>query len=632
MSQALEKGTVLRGNDNRYTIIRALGQGSFGITYLAHTQVEGSLGTVDVEVAVKEFFMKDINSRDGSSVTGSSSKDGLFDKYRQKFRREAQNLAKMKHPGIVRVIEAFDTNNTSYIAMQYLGGGSLDDFIARRGKLPEDEALRYARGIGEALEYMHSHKMLHLDLKPSNVMLNRQGDPVIIDFGLSKQYDESGNPESSTTVGGGTPGYAPIEQASYREGKGFPVTIDIYALGATLFKMLCGHRPPEVSDLFEEGFPYGDLEGVSEGTVAIVAKAMSLHKGDRYQTVGEFLAALGGPKADESTSIVNEETDIEVAQVVSTPTPTPKPAVPRPSSLSERGAQRAEDEKAKPVKNKSRLWLFLLLAAVAAIVVLIVLLPNGSDGDIKDTTNKINVEPVKTIPVGNVLLEMIYVEGGTFTMGCTGEQGDECDGDEKPTHQVTLDGYFIGETEVTQALWREVMGSEPTEKGGWTTEYGRGDNFPAYRVSYEDVQEFIKCLNKRTGRTFRLPTEAEWEYAARGGSRSRGYKYSGSDTPGNVAWYYDNSGHKTHPVKGKQANELGLYDMSGNVWEWCQDWYGNYGSDSLRNPQGPSSGSDCVYRGGGGGNDARYCRVSNRSNDSPSIRASGLGFRLVLEP
>ena len=369
MSQALEKGTVLRGNDNRYTIIRALGQGSFGITYLAHTQVEGSLGTVDVEVAVKEFFMKDINSREGSSVTGGSSKDGLFDKYRQKFRREAQNLAKMKHPGIVRVIEAFDTNNTSYIAMQYLGGGSLDDLIARRGKLAEDEALRYARGIGEALEYMHSHKMLHLDLKPSNVMLNRQGDPVIIDFGLSKQYDESGNPESSTTVGGGTPGYAPIEQASYREGKGFPVTIDIYALGATLFKMLCGHRPPEVSDLFEEGFPYGDLEGVSEGTVAIVAKAMSLHKGDRYQTVGDFLAALGAPAsaaADETTEITDEETDIEVKREVSAPATEPKEPTSPPTSI----------------KKKGKRWvLFVELIALMAAGAGVLLL--GRDGEPK---------------------------------------------------------------------------------------------------------------------------------------------------------------------------------------------------------------------------------------------------------
>ena len=382
MSQALEKGTVLRGNDNRYTIIRALGQGSFGITYLAHTQVEGSLGTVDVEVAVKEFFMKDINSREGSSVTGSSSKDGLFDKYRQKFRREAQNLAKMKHPGIVRVIEAFDANNTSYIAMQYLGGGNLADHIGRQGKLAEEEALRYARAIGGALAYMHAHHMLHLDLKPSNVMLDRWGEPVIIDFGLSKQYDESGNPESSTTLGGGTPGYAPIEQASYREGKGFPVTIDIYALGATLFKMLTGHRPPEADKIFNDGFPYDDLKGVSQSTIDVVAKAMAPRKADRYQSVEAFLAALGASAsaaADEATEITDEETDIEMVQAFSTPPATePKEPTSPPT----------------PIKKKGKWWVLLvvliaLLAAGAGVLLL------GRDGEpIIDNYDTTPAEPV----------------------------------------------------------------------------------------------------------------------------------------------------------------------------------------------------------------------------------------------
>ncbi len=248
----------------------------------------------------------------------------------------------------------------------------------------------------------------------------------------------------------------------------------------------------------------------------------------------------------------------------------------------------------------------------------------------KPTTSKKNDE-IKTIRVGNVDLRMVYVEGGTFTMGCTYEQSGECDDDEKPTHQVMLDDYYIGETEVTQALWREVMGSEPTENGGWTTKYGRGNNYPAYYVSYEDVQEFIKRINRKTGLTFRLPTEAEWEYASRGGNKSRGYKYSGSNDINNVAWYDGNSDIKTHPVKSKQANELGLYDMSGNVWEWCQDLYGNYGSDSLRNPQEPSSGSDCVNRGGAWGSDARYCRVTNRDYDYPSHGGLNVGFRLVLE-
>ncbi|MBP5546099.1 MAG: serine/threonine protein kinase [Bacteroidales bacterium] len=373
MEQALDKGTVLQSSANSYTISRALGQGSFGITYLANTKFVGALGAINVEVALKEFFMKEINSREGSSVTGGgSSRDSLFDKYRQKFRREAQNLSRMEHPGIVKVIEAFDTNGTSYIAMEYLGGGSLDDLIASRGRLPEADALRYIRAIGEALSYMHAHQMLHLDLKPSNVMLNRQGEPVIIDFGLSKQYDESGNPESSTTVGGGTPGYAPIEQAGYRDGEGFPVTMDVYALGATLFKMLCGHRPPDADRVMNDGFPYGDLKGVSQATVDVVAKAMAYRKAERYQTVDEFLAALGAPvsSADEATALESEETEVEVARVVSTPAnlkPQPQPKVP-PKTKTPPPTQPT------PPQKKSLLWLWITLPIVLAVGIVAVVI------------------------------------------------------------------------------------------------------------------------------------------------------------------------------------------------------------------------------------------------------------------
>lgn len=318
MNQHLEKGTIVQSAAYHYKIVNILGQGSFGITYLATMEVPGSLGAIPTEVALKEFFMKEINTRNGSSVTGgSTTRDGLFEKYRQKFRHEAENLSLMRHDGVVKVLESFDANGTSYIAMQYLAGGSLDSFIEKRGHLSEKEAIHMTCGIGDALSNMHKHHMLHLDLKPSNVMLNKQGEPVIIDFGLSKQYDESGVPETSTTVGGGTPGYAPLEQASYREGVGFPVTMDIYALGATLFKMLCGHRPPEADKIMNDGFPYDELKGVSRPLVNVVTKAMAFRKADRYQTVDEFIAALQTVNTtDEATSVVTgDSTELEVSGV-----------------------------------------------------------------------------------------------------------------------------------------------------------------------------------------------------------------------------------------------------------------------------------------------------------------------------
>ena len=224
--------------------------------------------------------------------------------------------------------------------------------------------------------------------------------------------------------------------------------------------------------------------------------------------------------------------------------------------------------------------------------------------------------------VRGVSFEMVRVEGGTFRMGATSEQEDEADGDEKPVHSVTLSSYYIGKTEVTQALWQAVMDSNPS--------YFKGADLPVEFVSWNDCQEFIQKLNSLTGRNFRFPTEAEWEFACRGGNNSCGYKYSGSNNLDSVAWYDDNSDGQTHPVATKAPNELGIYDMSGNVWEWCGDWYANYTSNSQSNPSGPQSGSCRVIRGGGWDYVVWGCRLSFRFRFNPTYRIHFLGLRLAL--
>ncbi len=228
----------------------------------------------------------------------------------------------------------------------------------------------------------------------------------------------------------------------------------------------------------------------------------------------------------------------------------------------------------------------------------------------------------KTFTVGGVTFTMKRVEGGTFQMGATSEQGSDAKSEESPVHSVTLSDYYIGETEVTQALWQVVMGSNPS--------YKKGNNLPVENVSWEECLEFIRILNTLTGQCFRLPTEAEWEYAARGGKKSRGYKYGGSNNLSSVAWYTGNSNNSTHSVKTKHANKLGLYDMSGNVWEWCQDWYGQYSRNMQTNPLGPSMGSYRLNRGGSWSHSSGFCRVSYRSFALPSARRSYLGLRLAL--
>ena len=281
--------TTLR--DGKYRILRPLGHGSFGVTYLATAKVvvKGTLGEMETEVkvAVKEFFMGDINTRaaDGSSVEGSGG--SVFSNYRKKFRREAENLSKLNHPNIVKVLDVFDENNTTYYVMQYIEGMNLNDYIQKKGRLNEKEALGIVKDMGKALSYMHRNRMLHLDIKPKNVMIENDGKAILIDFGLAKQYTATGEPESSTSIGMGTPGYAPIEQANYHQDGTFPVTLDIYAFGATIYKMLTGQTPPHASDLLEDGFPetmFRNL-GVSEHMIGCVKKAMGPTKKSRYQSL-----------------------------------------------------------------------------------------------------------------------------------------------------------------------------------------------------------------------------------------------------------------------------------------------------------------------------------------------------------
>ena len=318
---SLAIGTILHGEAYDYKIMDVLGQGTFGITYKAKVEMKGALGRLDsnMYVAVKEFFMKEINGRENSSVTsGSTSNGGLFYYYRDKFEREARNLSTLSHPNIVKVLEAFHANGTTYYSMEYIDGISLDKKIAQspQGRMPLTEAIETLKQISAAIAFMHSRNMLHLDVKPGNVMMRKDGTAVLIDFGLSKQYTSDGEPESSTKVGAGTPGYAPIEQASYHEGKGFPTMMDVYALGGTLFKMLTGQRPPEASEILNEGFPTDSLRQLftPDNIVNSISKAMAPLKKDRWQTVDEFVNHLD----EHGEHTIYEDTSSENARSEST--------------------------------------------------------------------------------------------------------------------------------------------------------------------------------------------------------------------------------------------------------------------------------------------------------------------------
>ncbi len=609
MSQKLKPGTILHAS---YRIERAIGQGGFGITYLA-TDL-----TLDRKVAVKEFFPQDYCNRDGETshiTVGSLSACDFVERLKAKFLKEARNIAKFDYPGIIRIHSAFEENNTAYYVMEYIEGASLWDIVKRNGPLDQKQAIEYIKKVGDALSYVHQRLINHLDVKPANIMLRRSDNtPILIDFGLSKQYDQKGL-QTSTTPAGISHGFAPIEQYKAGGVSEFSPQTDVYSLAATLYFLLSGTIPPQASEIIETGLRFPD--GFPERLASVISMAMSNPRFNRQPTVADFIAeiteaASSSLSSSSSTGTAQSYTQSTEPVDVSTIHPTGWPDTQEHATVS---VQEANKKK----KRFNMVSIVGLIFGVFAVVAAIKFWSESSVREVPIAMDEVD-SPTETFTVNGVSFSMVPVEGGTFMMGSN--NGDD---DEKPVHSVTLSDYMIGETEVTQALWEAVMGSNPS--------YRKGDNLPVEQVSWNDCQEFIRKLNSITGQRFRLPTEAEWEYAARGGSMSQGYEYSGSDNLGDVAWYYENSGDKTHSVKTKDSNELGLYDMSGNVWEWCEDWYdiNAYSSHSSSNPKGPSSGSRCVYRGGSYYYGATYCRAPFRRDNYPSFRNGTVGFRLALD-
>lgn len=538
--------------NGRYIIKRMLGQGGFGITYLAEQ------GFLKKQFAIKEFFLRNLCIRkDGTKMTAVTQPE-MVGRYKEKFIKEAQIIALFDHPNIVKVTDFFYENNTVYYVMDYVEGKSLSTIISEKGSLTEHEALGYIRKVAAALDYIHAHNVNHLDLKPANIMIRDvDGEPIVIDFGVSKQYDEKKD-QTSTTPPGITEGYSPMEQ--YRAGgvSTFSPQSDIYALGATLFKMVTGVTPPMAPDVLNDGLPPFPAS-VSKTLSHAIEEAMNPKKNDRPANVKAFMALLGN-EVDEKTMIVKTQPEVSEATVITSPLPPPPPPPPLP-----------QNEKRKGI-------------------------------------------------IQNLINNMVNVEGGHFIMGRKYSLLDGF-GEDNKAHNVVLSNFSIGRYQVTQEEWITIMGNNPS--------YHQGGGLPVESVSWDDCQKFIEKLNNITGYRFRLPTEAEWEYAARGGKFSKGYPYSGSDRIDEVAWFEINSQSQLHPVGEKKPNELGLFDMSGNVWEWCQDWYvDSYNVNEQMNPKGPSTGLYRVMRGGSWNTIIEGCSVyyRNRSNE----KSQRLGFRLAL--
>lgn len=581
----LKQGCTLK--NGKYKIVKTLGQGSFGITYLAttHTLMEGQLGKlyVNVNVTIKEFFMCDYSSRAVDGVSVERTNSSLVKYYQNKFHREAINLSKMHHPNIVKVLEVFDENNTTYYVMEFIDGSTVDDYIIKNGKLSVEESLKITKEVCLALAYMHEHNMLHLDLKPKNIMRNNEGHIFLIDFGLAKQYKENGEPESSTSIGLGTPGYAPIEQAYYKSDGTLPVTIDIYALGASLYKMLIGKTPPESSLVLNEGLPLTILKqaNVDDKVIAIVSKAMAPIKKNRYQTVNALSEAISAIilSDDESTFVQDHKED-----TINSKKNVHENVKQHNSNHKNRVVEKNEVKK-EPVAIKKRKWALIILGVLLVMFPVFKIykkymaekeasmFPSALVSKdtmvvkkyLTDFTNAPDAHRTKVKQRYEILKAIDYIDEHmvTIRMGSVPQYGIYREASIeasiwsvikiKSIDSSTVAAFKLFQHEITNKLWRTIMGDNQTGK----------DNEPV-EVSYEKCVEFIEQLNKLSDKKYRLPTIAERLLAAKQKQFSH---IANEDT-----LKFNNPPFRFCSDKDDIDNNIyRLYNIRVSTCEWCQD-------------------------------------------------------------
>ena len=633
-----------------FTLESKIGSGGMGEVWLAH---QISLGR---KAAVKILFPSFAQNPD----------------YVARFIQEARLSANLSHPNIVTTFSAGDDRGLKYMASEFIEGEDLEQKIEGSGTIPEKEALGIARCVASALDYAWNRsKLLHRDIKPANIMIDKEGLVKLMDMGISKSLDAV----SSMTMTGtmvGTPHYMSIEQAMGKKDLDF--RSDEYSLGATLYHMVAGAVPFEaettmavlmrhVNDPLPS--PKDKNPALSDQCVALIEIMMAKAPENRHKSWKKLIADI----------------DLVLAGKYPGAVPRPSPSATMvgksiPGGSSSMPRRNAMEAGARP------LWKKPLVIACAAVVVLLAAIaifaivhnpkkPGVSATAVKTAqahasssakatadmkavnsnktpsiaspgTNVGIVNPgkeglylivdisggaeVKSYPLtyldvapADLLTNQKYkttsivlrkIPAGTFMMGETGKQ-----------HKVILTkDFYIGVFEVTQEQWENVMKTNPSNFKDV------GKDAPVESVSWEDCQTFMKELNdkKSSALAFRLPTEAEWEYACRGGQNSKGFEYSGSNALDEVAWFKDNGGLKTHSAGKKKPNELGIYDMSGNVWEWCQDWFGDYPKEAEKDPQGAKSGTVRTLRGGS------WYLLASRHPYPSTGRDRDIGFRLAL--
>lgn len=416
--QSLKINSTLQGG--KYKIIAMLGQGGFGITYLAENTM------LDGKVAIKEFFFKDYCNRDEETSHVTIPTEGnreIVERFKTKFIKEARTIFKLNHPNIVRILDIFEENGTAYYVMDYIEGESLNDLVKRRGAIPEAEAIGYIREAGSALTYIHGKNLNHLDIKPGNLMKRKDNGKVqVIDFGVSKQYDSTTGNQTSTTPVGISHGYAPIEQYQKNGVQSFSPQSDVYALAATLFKLLTGITPPEAMMVQDEGLPVEDLRarGVSVRVINAIDAAMQTRR-KRTQSVAEFLRNLESKDEGEATVMT---TDI------------PK---------KEEAPKRQQAAVSQPKRNKTALWAVVAIITIALVIVGVNQLSGGSSSEPQTEVTAPSEVKDKTIVLthGHESKRNYVYSGAVDASGVPNGQGRAQYPETKSSSSATFTGTFV---------------------------------------------------------------------------------------------------------------------------------------------------------------------------------------------
>ena len=586
---------------NRYLLKKLIGVGGYSQVWLAEDTKSGNL-----DIALKIF----------------APGQGLDDKGLELFSKEYALVFNLNHPGLLKPTYFDDFEGSPYLVMQYCQQGSV---FGKIGEMTELELAHFIQQSTSALNYLHQQDppIIHQDIKPDNFLIDNQGNYLLADFGISSKIRRTLTKSIGAQASTGTLAYMPPEKFS--ADKQIIKAGDIFSLGVTMYELLTG-------DL-----PFGDNGGLTLKAGADVPNLPTNFSPDLNRLLISCMAKdpWERPPAEKleaaAVGFLQNSHWPSVGKAVPNPTLDPiiepeKPQIGRKTQLiiETETLLRPMSEPVTVTKIEPENiinytpWIIFCIVCLIGIVISFVLPKGPSIEERYERARQDSIAMADSLAYAqSELFSMVYVKGGTFDMGSKNGSVDE-----EPLHSVTLSDFFIGKYEVTQKQWRDIIGNNPSNFVGC-------DDCPVENVSYYDVQKFISILNGKTGKVYRLPTEAEWEYAAKGGNISMRYYYSGSHNVEVVAWYKENSDLKTHNVGQKQTNELGLFDMSGNVWEWCSDWFDKYNKDIEFDPTGPFSGSKRIIRGGDFYNDALFCSSTNRSSQTPNEGNAITGFRLA---